>query len=100
MNRKNLYFALAGFGIALAAYASSPFTSSPDAVTIDTSKGEQCVKEPGRLKCRWDGPCVPVGNQCMSCLKGQQYSVEMGQCYSCPEGTSLVRDNSNSWVCQ
>lgn len=91
--------ALFAIGLSLAAYAFSPFTSSPDAVTIDVAKGEKCVKETGRLKCRWDGPCVQVGNQCMSCLKDQLYSQEMGQCYSCPKGTSLRREN-NSWTCK
>ena len=97
MKLKSLYAALAAIGISFSVYAFSPFTSSPDAVTV--AKGERCEKETGRLKCRWDGPCVQVGNQCMSCLKGQLYSQEMGQCYSCPSGTSLRREN-NSWICK
>ncbi len=99
MKTNKFYAAIACLGIALAAYAGSPMTTSPDAVTIDVQKGEQCVKETGRLKCRWDGECVQVGNQCMSCLKGQRYSIELGQCYSCLSGESLVNENG-SWTCK
>ena len=40
--------------------ALSPSTSAPERITI--SPGEQCRKEFGKLKCRWNGPCVKEGN--------------------------------------
>ncbi len=75
----------------------SPFTSSPDIVTI--SPGESCQKEPGKLKCRWGGDCVQVGNACYSCIDDYHWSGGMNTCYSCPNGTSLTRNGSN-WVCK
>lgn len=98
MKRTRIWIGLGAVAFVTAAFAFSPFTYSPEAVQIDTAKGEQCTKEPGRLKCRWDGPCVQVGNQCMSCQKDQQWSGAMGKCYTCPKGTSLKQVNG-AWEC-
>ena len=83
--------------VAMAAYAFTPFTFSPD--VVDIQPGEECQKEAGRLKCRWDGQCAKVGNKCMSCIGGFNYSQEMGTCWSCGQGTSLTKENGN-WVCK
>jgi hypothetical protein len=99
MSKEKIYSAFAALGVCFAVYASTPMTTSPDAVEIDVAKGEKCVKETGRLKCRWGGDCVQVGNQCMSCMEGQHYSSDLGQCYSCESGTSLAKENG-SWVCK
>ena len=92
---------LLGVGLVAAltvAYAFTPMTYSPDAVQIDTAKGERCSKEPGKLKCRWDGGCTQIGNMCMSCQKGAEYSTELGKCYTCPQGMRLKQVNG-SWEC-
>jgi hypothetical protein len=79
------------------AHASfTPVTFSPDIVQI--APNEQCRKEPGKLKCRWDGPCNQVGNTCHSCQAGQLWSPAI-ECYTCPQGTSLKNKN-NAWVCE
>lgn len=78
------------------AAAETPSVSSPDSITIE--EGEQCVKTPGKLKCRWDGPCVQEGNVCQSCIGGTQYQHSLG-CWSCSAGTSLAKVNGD-WVCQ
>ena len=81
-------------GIALAQF--SPTVFSPDVVQVGPK--EQCVKEAGRLKCRWGGACVKVGSACHSCGEGMQYQEGLG-CYKCVAGTSLKNKNG-SWVCE
>lgn len=75
----------------------SPSTYTPE--VVDVGPNESCVKESGRLKCRWDGDCVKVGSQCFNCIGGYHYSKEMGTCWSCGQGTSLQNVNG-SWVCK
>lgn len=75
----------------------SPHTTSPDVVQIEP--GEPCRKEFGKLKCRWDGECVKVGNECRSCMEGYRYHDALG-CYSCPQGTRLTFNDFESWVCR
>lgn len=84
--------------ISSAAYAGfSPSTTSPE--VNDISQGEQCVKETGKLKCRWDGDCVQVGNTCVNCIGGYHWDAGLGACYSCPSGTGL-KNVGGSWTCE
>ncbi|MNF70663.1 hypothetical protein D3C84_525790 [compost metagenome] len=76
---------------------SSPIDYSPSVVAIQP--GEACVKEPGELKCRWDGECAKVGNTCRSCTTGQRYSAEMDKCYTCSGGNAVVRNQNGQYVC-
>ena len=76
----------------------SPHTTSPDVVQIEP--GELCRKEFGKLKCRWGGECVKVGNECRSCIEGYRYHDSLG-CYSCPQGTRLsFKSDFQTYVCQ
>ena len=76
--------------------ALSPSTSAPERITI--SPGEQCRKELGKLKCRWNGPCVKDGDACLSCMEGTKWHPALG-CYSCVSGTSL-REREETYVCE
>jgi hypothetical protein len=78
------------------ARAFSPSTSAPERITI--SPGEQCRKEPGKLKCRWNGPCVKDGDACLSCMEGTKWHPAIG-CYSCVSGTTLRRRDEETYVC-
>lgn len=83
-----------GAPVALAAF--SPFVTQPDVVEIKPD--ERCVKEPGKLKCRWGGECAKVGNTCQSCQTGQRFQQGLG-CYTCPQNTSL-RQKNGLWICE
>ncbi|HEX6161459.1 MAG TPA: hypothetical protein VF111_14885 [Thermoanaerobaculia bacterium] len=73
----------------------SPFTSTPS--ETDVPKDGECRK--GRFECRWGGSCVKRGSKCYSCIDGYQWSDELGSCYKCGEGQSLVNVNGE-WRCQ
>jgi hypothetical protein len=84
----------------LIAYEISPFVRSPDVVKIGTDangKTEVCQKEPGKLKCKGDGACQQVGDECHSCDTGFLYQEGLG-CYKCETGQSLINKNG-SWTC-
>lgn len=85
----------AGLTASLRAADFSPSVFSPDVVQV--APNEACVKESGRLKCRWDGECAKRGTNCMSCTKDMRYQDGLG-CYSCPSGTSLKQVNGQ-WRC-
>jgi hypothetical protein len=82
---------------AVFAGAFSPSTSAPERITI--SPGEQCRKEFGKLKCRWNGPCVKDGDACLSCMAGTKYHPALG-CYSCVSGTTLRARDEYIYVCE
>jgi hypothetical protein len=85
----------AGVGVA---WAFSPFSSSPEVVEVGPD--EACVKESGKLKCRWDGDCVKRGNKCYSCIKDYHWSDEMDTCYSCPSGGSPQKQPDGTFECK
>src|SRR5262245_18600249 len=74
----------------------TPHVFSPEIVKV--GEKEQCVKEAGKLKCRWDGPCAKVGDECHSCTRDLKYQQGLG-CYSCGQGTTLKNKNG-AWVCE
>jgi len=74
-----------------------PFTLAPEIIEVE--EDEECVMTPGRLKCRWDGECVKIGNACYSCLSEMKWSSGMNACYKCTAGTSLELTENNEWEC-
>jgi hypothetical protein len=84
---------------ALYAYEIAPFVRTPDIAKIGKDANgnpEFCTKEPGKLKCKGDGACQQVGDECHSCDAGFLYQEGLG-CYKCAPGQSLIK--KDTWIC-
>jgi hypothetical protein len=87
-------------GQPVSAFEITPTVTPPDIVKIgkdDTGKDEICQKETGKAKCKGEGACQKVNDECHSCGAGFFYQVGLG-CYKCEYGQSLINKNSE-WTC-
>ncbi len=85
-----LFFCLLLFSVVGFADEYFPTTFTPEVDVIPSH--ESCEPEYGKLRCRWAGACVRIGNQCFNCQQGQKFSPYWRVCYICPRDGVLGLD--------